>query len=381
MHVLAEGKMRCLFSMIFGAGIVLLTSKTEDAGAGASAADIFYRRNLWLLLFGVLHAYLLWHGEVLYPYALCALVLYPFRRLAPARLLGAGCAMMLAMAGILLYQGYDLRKTIETAKEAARIESAGGKLTERQEEAKKSWEETRKRSKPTPEEVEKTNRKWRGSVADVLKVRAEIVRQWHAMPYYHYMFLDLFSMMFLGMALFKLGIFSGARSMRFYAGMATAGYLVGITVNSFTAWVRISSGFDLVAITWSGITYDIGRLSIALAHVGVLMLLHKAGLFRRLLRSFAAIGQMALSNYLFQSVVCSTIFCGYGFALFGRLERHQLYYIVAAIWIFQMIASPIWLKHFHFGPAEWLWRSLTYWRRQPMRCSSPPQSLPAEAAA
>ncbi len=381
MHVLAEGKMRCLFSMIFGAGIILLTSKAEEKGAGADAADIFYRRNLWLLLFGALHAFLLWHGEILYPYALCALLLYPFRRMAAKRLLLIGFMMMAAMAGILVFKGYDLRKTIETAKLAEQIQKSGGKLSEQQEEAKKSWEEIRKNVKPTPEEVEKTNKKWRGGIVDVLKVRAEIVRQWHAMPYYHYMYLDLFSMMFLGMAFFKMGIFSGAKPARFYAITAAAGYAIGLPVNSFTAWVRVSSGFDLVTITYSGIAYDLGRLSIAMAHVGVLMLLHKAGLFRWILRPLAAIGQMALSNYLFHSLVCSTIFCGYGFAMFGRMQRYQLYYVVAGIWIFQMIVSPIWLKHFQFGPAEWIWRSLTYWKRQQMRIRQAEQELAAEAAA
>src|SRR5215475_8930079 len=88
LHVLAEGKMRCLFSMVFGAGVVLLTSRIERNGA--SAADIYYRRTLWLMLFGVVHAYLLWVGDILYPYALCALALYPFRKMSAKALLWIG---------------------------------------------------------------------------------------------------------------------------------------------------------------------------------------------------------------------------------------------------------------------------------------------------
>jgi uncharacterized protein len=149
--------------------------------------------------------------------------------------------------------------------------------------------------------------------------------------------------------------------------MALAGYAIGISFNAYTAFVRVKSSFDLVVNAYSGITYDIGRLSIALAHVAAMMLLYKAGKLTWLLNRLAAVGQMALTNYLTHSVVCSTIFCGYGFAMYGRLERYQLYYVVAGIWIFQMIVSPIWLRHFHFGPAEWAWRSLTYWKKQPMR--------------
>lgn len=367
MHVLAEGKMRCLFSMVFGAGVVLLTSRAEGRGAGASTADIFYRRNLWLLGFGIAHAFLLWHGEILYPYALCGLALFPFRHARPKTLLSIGGAMLVIIAAANIYNGYETRETIENGQAAERAEKGGAKLTEEQVKAKEKWEGLRKQAKPTPEEVEKTNRRWRGNLWEVLKVRAEIVWRWHSLAYYHYMMLDLFSMMFIGMAFYKLGVFSGGLPARHYAWMAAVGYALGLSINSYTAYVRVASKFDLVTSAYSFVTYDIGRLSIALAHVGALMLVMKAGTLTFLTRPLAAIGQMALSNYLTHSLVCSTLFCGYGFALFGRLERHQLYYVVAAIWAVQMVVSPIWLRHYHFGPAEWAWRSLTYWKKQPMR--------------
>src|SRR5205814_4023735 len=81
----------------------------------------------------------------------------------------------------------------------------------------------------------------------------------------------------------------------------------------------------------------------------------------------SAIGQTALSNYLFQSVTTAFLFTGYGFALFGKLQRHELYYVVAALWTVQLVVSPIWIRHFRFGPLAWCWRSLTYWKKQPMR--------------
>ncbi len=99
----------------------------------------------------------------------------------------------------------------------------------------------------------------------------------------------------------------------------------------------------------------------------MIMLLSKAVWLRWLMSRLGAIGQMAFSNYLFQSVVTAFLFTGYGFAMYGKLQRYQLYYVVAAIWVVQLIVSPIWLRHFRFGPLEWCWRSLTYWKRQPMR--------------
>ncbi len=367
MHVLAEGKMRCIFSMVFGAGIVLLTSRAERRGDTASSADIYYRRNLWLGGFGILHAFLLWQGEILYPYALCALALYPFRRMAPKGLIAIGALMIVIVAGFTVYNGGEAAKTVAEGKAAVEAKNRGVKLSEDQDSALKKWEEVRKHAKPSPEEIEKTNKRWRGGLLDVLKIRAESVWRWHSLAYYHYFNLDIFSMMLLGMAFFKLGIFSGTRSYGFYATMAGVGYLIGISVNSYTAYTRVMSNFDIVVSAYTGVTYDIGRLSVALAHIGVLILMTKSGVFAWLTRSLGAVGQMALSNYLTHSVVCSTIFCGYGFGLFGQLERHQLYYVVAGLWIFQLIVSPIWLRHFYFGPAEWAWRSLTYWEKQPMR--------------
>ncbi len=328
MHILAEGKMRCLFSMVFGAGVVLLTSRPN------AAADVYYRRNLWLMAAGVLHAFLLWQGEVLYPYALCALALYPFRVMEAKWLAWIGVGMMVIIAGFNLGSALEMKKTIEEGKAALAVT---GKLTEEQEEAKKKWEEVRKHAKPTPEEVEKTNKRWQGGIVDVVKVRAESVWRWHSMAYYHYYNLDLFSMMFLGMALFKWGVFSGTRSLRFYGVMAGVGYLIGLSLNSFTAYTRVVNHFDIVVNIYTTLTYDVGRLSIALAHVAVLILFVKGRVMRWLTGSLGAIGQMALTNYLTHSVVCSTIFCGYGFGLFGKLQRYELYYVVAGLWTFQMI--------------------------------------------
>lgn len=379
MHILAEGKMRCLFSMVFGAGVILLTSRAEQRGAGASTADVYYRRNLWLAAAGILHAFLLWQGEVLYIYGMCALVLYPFRHLAPKALLTIGALLLAITAGCNIYMGADTAALISKGKAALLAEKGGAKLTETQVEDKEKWEQMRKHAQPTAAEVEKKNQQWRGGIVDVLKVRAEGVWRWHSIAYYHYWNLDIFSMMFIGMGLFKLGIFSGTRSTGFYAAMAATGYVVGLSINSYTAYVRVASNFDLVVNAYSAVTYDIGRLSIALAHVAALMLLVKGGMLLWLMRPLAAIGQMALSNYLMHSVVCSTIFCGYGFGMYGRMERYQLYYVVAGLWLFQMIASPIWLRHYQFGPAEWAWRSLTYWKKQPMRKEAPAEMSSAVA--
>jgi uncharacterized protein len=370
MHVLADGKMRCLFSMVFGASIILLTSRLERRGP---SADIYYRRTLWLMAFGIVHAYFLWVGDILYPYALCALALYPFRKMSAKALLIIGAVFGLADAGLYTAGGFHFRDVITDGRAAIQASESGQKLTEKPEDAKRSYEQWRKANRPTAEELKKDADQFRGNFASVVAARAKSVAPGHNTAYYSPLSgsWDIWCMMFIGMGLFKLGVLSGERSMRFYVLMALIGYGIGIPVNSYSAWMIIKSNFDPVIHLFANSSYDLGRLTVALGHMGVIMLICKVGWFHWLMSSLGAIGQMAFSNYIAQSVITAFYFTGYGFKMYGKLERHQLYYVVGAIWIFQLIVSPIWMRHFRFGPLEWCWRSLTYWQRQPMRRPTP----------
>jgi uncharacterized protein len=120
---------------------------------------------------------------------------------------------------------------------------------------------------------------------------------------------------------------------------------------------------------WGQIPYHPGRLAVALGHIGVVMLVYKSGRLAWLTRRLAAVGQMALSNYFMQTLVCCLLFNGYGLGWYGHLQRYQLLGVVFAVWAVQLALSPVWLRFFRFGPMEWLWRSLTYWKRQPMLVS------------
>jgi uncharacterized protein len=106
---------------------------------------------------------------------------------------------------------------------------------------------------------------------------------------------------------------------------------------------------------------------VSLGWVGAIMLASQAEALLPLTRRLAAVGRMAFSNYIMHTAICTTIFYGYGFGLFGKVDRVGQFAIVLIIWAFQLIVSPIWLRHFHFGPLEWLWRSLTYWQWEPFR--------------
>jgi uncharacterized protein len=373
LHVLAEGKMRCLFSMVFGASVILLTSRLERTEAGrAISGDIYYRRTLWLMLFGIVHAFLLWFGDILYLYALCGLALFPFRKMAPRALLIIGITIGLLDSALYVAGGYYYRQVIANGQAAVAASQAGQKLTEKQESDKRSYENWRKENRPTAEELKKNNDQWRGNFLSVVAARAKLVTPGHNSAYYSPLSgtWDVWSMMFIGMALFKMGVFSAKRSTRFYATLVLICYGIGLPLNSWSAWMIIRSQFDASTHLYWNSTYDLGRLTIALGHMGVIMLWVKAGALRWLTSSLGAVGQMAFSNYIMHSVITAFFFTGYGLKMYGKLQRYELYYVVAAIWLLQLIVSPIWLRHFRFGPLEWCWRSLTYWKRQPMRLES-----------
>lgn len=365
LHVLAEGKMRCLFSLVFGTSTILLTSRLE--ASGRPAADIYYRRTIWLLLFGIADAYLLWLGDILYPYALCGFLLYPFRNMKAQGLLTIGSAFLVATSVAYVGSSYDTKEKIEQGRAAIGAETSGKKLTRDQRDDKQKYEDWLRFSHPDKDEIEKDRKRWTGTPFEVISRRAELVGEFHGKPYYSPMNWDIWSMMFIGMGLYKLGILAGKRSAGWYARLMLIGYGIGVPLNTWTAWEIIRRNFDPVAHDLFSSTYDLGRLSVAFGHLGLVMLLCRTNTMRSLMSRLAAIGQTALSNYILHSVICCIIFTGYGFRLYDTMQRYQVYYVVAAIWVVNLTVSPIWLKHYRFGPMEWAWRSLTYWKRQPFR--------------
>jgi uncharacterized protein len=178
---------------------------------------------------------------------------------------------------------------------------------------------------------------------------------------------DAMSMMLLGIAFFRWKILTGGRSLTFYIVMALICYAIGLAVNYYELQQILNSNFSFLGFSKSHVTYHIGRLFTAMGHLGFIMVFCKLPILAWLKSALAAVGKMALSNYLLDSIICMIMFKGVGFGLFGKLQRYELYYFVFAIWIFELIASPIWLSYFRLGPAEWLWRSLTYMKMQPMK--------------
>jgi uncharacterized protein len=366
--VLFDGKMRAVFSMLFGAGVILLTSRLEKRGESAGAADIFLRRNMWLTLFGVLHAYFIWFGDILYPYGITALLfLYPCRKLKARTLLIAGIFSLLIFA---VYQGVRLEQRGHLAQRAAAasaLQSSGQALSDEQKEDIKGWQTVMERTHPAQQALNKEIAEMRGGYGSVFKHGAATVLSNQSTWYYRFGFCDALGMMLIGMGLLRLGFLSAQLPYRVYAWTAVAGYAIGVPLGVLSAWQLWPRNFDpLTMMQWEFLPYDVQRLAVGVANASVVLLIVKAGALKWLTKPLAAVGQTALSNYLGTSVICTLIFNGYGLGLFAKLRFYQLFFVVAAVWVFNLVASSLWLQYFRFGPVEWLWRSLTYWKRQPM---------------
>ena len=185
---------------------------------------------------------------------------------------------------------------------------------------------------------------------------------------------DSLCMMFLGMALFSLAFFSNKLSTSTYTMGLLIGYGIGIPIG----WIMFSKGqssmlnfgafVDAYRVPFWAL-YDLKRIFLSLGHACLVILVFRSRIVPWLMKGLANVGQMAFTNYLMQSIICTLFFYGYGLGYYNQLKYHQLYFVAGAVWIFQIIFSSIWLRYFLFGPFEWLWRSATYWKRQPMKKS------------
>lgn len=364
-HLFFDMKMMTIFSMLFGAGMLILTERARSTGR--SAAAIYYRR-LWLLLvFGLLHAYLLWSGDILYSYALCGLILYPARNFQPRTLILIGAALLLIGSLITSSSGFFFDFARSTAREAAAIVEAGGTPNEMQQGMVEAWQGIEVGFLPGPEELAAEKAAFLGSYWELFKHRAGLALLMQTMLFVLMLFWRAAGLMFIGMALMKMRVFTGERSLRFYLMLMIAGYLIGLPIVGVGVSLGEKTQFDFVAMFKYVWTFNyVGSIAVALGHVGLVMLIVKLGLVQWLTAGLSAIGRMALTNYLMHSVICATIFFGWGFGSWGQWSRFETMGVVAAILLFQFIVSPLWLSMFRFGPMEWLWRSLTYWRVQPM---------------
>jgi uncharacterized protein len=364
-YLLFDLKMMTIFSMLFGAGLVLMAGR---AGAGRGFAGVFYRRLGWLFVIGMIHAYLIWYGDILVAYALCGLALYPLRNLKPAWLLALGGVLLLVGMAVSSGFGAMLVYLRHAAEQAQAALDAGTTISEDQKGMLDGWRQTQPNLAPPPEKIDEFARAIRGSWAQAMRVNAQESVFFQTVLFALMTLWRSLGCMLVGMGLMKLGVFAAARSGRFYAGLMLAGYGVGLPLAGVGVSRLLAHRFDMPTMDLIDGQFNyVGSLLVALGHVGLVMTLVRRGALGWLTARLAAVGRMALSNYLSHSLLCTFLFWGWGLGLFGKVDRLGQAGIVVGIWVLTLLWSPWWLARFRFGPAEWAWRSLTYGRRQPMR--------------
>jgi len=364
-----EGTMRALFSLLFGVGMFIFMDRLEKKGAGINAANIYFRRLLWLLIFGLIHGYLLlWTGEILYDYALMGFIVFSFRNLAPIKLTFIALALFSIGA---LWNYADYKKDIKFVEDVALVKNyklEGKTLSRELQEVDMKWEKLEWERSPAG--IAEYNTNMRKGYLDVVAFLAPENKHSDIDWPYRWDLWDILSMMLLGIAMFKWNVLSAEKSYKFYGIMASVGYLIGLSINYYEIHSIMEGNFSLLSFSKANITYDLGRVPVAIGHVGIIMLFCKLPILKWLKSSLAAVGKMALTNYVMHSVFAMFIFTGAGFGLFGTFQRFELLYIVFAIWILQLILSPIWLKYYQYGPLEWIWRNLSYLKKHPFKKKS-----------
>ncbi len=368
-----EGTMRGMFSMVFGAGVILFTSRSSQTISSESVTDTYFRRILWLVLFGVIHNYLLlWDGDFLYANALLGLFVFSFRHMKPRHLIFLSLFWFTCSTVLNVKDYVVARDTHELAEKASQKKRTGATLSKEETKQIEKWDEMVSAEKPDAAKIKEGIAARQKGYWDIVWFKASIAQMMQTTVMYRFFFFDVFAMMLLGMAFLKNGILKAEKSMGFYALMALAGYAIGLTINYLETSYIVSHQFDLLSFRFTGMSYDVGRLFTTIGQVGLIMLFIKWGGLRFLQKALAAVGRMAFTNYIMQTLICITIFMGFGFGMYAQLQRYELYYVVFGVWIFQLILSPIWLTYFRFGPLEWAWRSLTYWQIQPFRRNAAP---------
>jgi uncharacterized protein len=351
--ILVDGKMRGLFSLLFGASALLVVQRAEAAGRAARGAH--FRRMAWLLVFGLCHFFLLWYGDILTLYAAIGLLLWRFRNRSVRTLLLWAAALLLLDLVLMGFFAWGF----VAAEAAATAPHAGA-------EAVATWHAMAGSfMPPAPDALARDLALYRGAWPGIVAERA--AHAWSD-PLVQLAFgtAETLGYMLLGMAGLKSGFLTGAWEPRRYRRIAILGLLIGVPAFALLAWIDWRSGFRTSTIfTASFALAPPFRLAMMAAYAALILLFarHAAALRDRV----AAAGRAAFTNYLGASLAASLLFDGYGFGLYGHLSRWQAWLVAPCFWALMLFWSKPWLERYRYGPFEWLWRSLARWSPQPMR--------------
>lgn len=366
--ILADGTARCMLELLFGAGMVILTGRSAEKVGWWRTMRAYYWRNIVLFALGMAHVFLLlWYGDILHIYAICALIVFPLRKLPSHWLIAIGLLYTLSTVVLGSIGTYSVA-TENLLVASAAEHHAAHTLMSRDERA-----------------AERSNHRWhrqirqaRFAVARENANRTANFRRWQAQQVRTYVdnlpkdvgswvfrFAEAAATMLIGAGLFKLGILQGQRSRGFYLRLWLVCYLLGGTIRAIGAWQTSYFG-DGISLDWS--LREVGRLSMTLGHVGLIGFLLTTVAGSALLKPFSAAGRTALTIYICQTLICLwLLYPPFGLALYGKQGWAALMATAVAVNAVLLIAANIWVRYFRIAPVEWLWRSIVEFRALPFR--------------
>lgn len=352
-YFLTQGKFYTMFALLFGVGFYIFLERLSNKGLGLKAMDIYARRLLWLFVIGVGHAYLIWEGDVLYHYAFCGFLLFPFRSLSNKSL----SFIIGLLLSLILIKSYDLvdRRVVsyqkyETAMELSR------ELTAEEQKRATFWDN-------------KLNKKTADTTTYSVKKETYLIglKETYNTASVHkeqlYLKGGLFRsliLMILGIILYRSGIFKDYRVCKNYWIITLSLLFISLFINylRYDHWTYHYNKPILQA--WKEMLFTFAKELMGIGYVLVLNGIYQKFLGSLKINIISKIGRMALSNYIFQNILLGLLFYGYGLAKFNQYSRFELLGIVLIIWVVQLALSWVWMRNHNQGPLEYVWRKLTY---------------------
>lgn len=369
--ILFDGKMRGLFTLLFGAGLMLFIENKQDNSL--QVADLYFKRMMWMLLFGLVDAYLLlWNGDVLYEYAMCGIFVFAFRTMKPRHMLWLSLSIL---AVVIYFSGSGFLERKEKYVEYKKVEQLvklHKPVNEKQQEAYDEFLMIKGTFLPfskehihnVTESIYNREIKMKADYLTILEKNAEELMPYHTQEFFMGMW-ESFATILLGMALYKFGFFRYQIKSYVYKLFVFIGIPLGLLLSSFAVLGMAHTQDELIHIMetrWFSVSHagGLGRILLTVSYASVLMLLCHVNWLNRFLSMFANVGRMALTNYIMQTILCSLYFLGFGLNHYGEYDAKGLVIFVICIWIIQITYSNLYFRFFKMGPLEWLWKRLTY---------------------
>ena len=335
-HVFFEQKFMAIFSILFGAGLAIFYARATAKNLNVKALN--QRRMLFLLIFGAVHAYLIWYGDILFSYALCGLIAINFVEKTTKKIVFT--AVFFLLVPVLLTWLLSFAIVAQSSEGAAEMMAY--------------WA-------PSAEQLQIEIESFKGSWLDA---RAYSVSNAFMLQSFGFLFYTLWratGLMLLGIVMVRTGFITAQLAPSSYRIVGATCLVVGLSLSAIGVQQHLAHAFEMNYSSGLGTLFNyFGSLFTAIGYIALVMLLVQSRRLVRLQALLANVGRMAFTNYIMQSVICTFIFYGFGLGYFAELDRVQCLAIVAIIWAMQLYWSSAWLSRFKQGPLEKLWRSVTY---------------------